>query len=64
MTIGIPLPTWCNVHQRDFSLDTDLKGDLMGCCSLCLAAAILACEADGMFDEWHGLPLSEEERGY
>jgi len=38
------MSTWCNIHQRDFSKDTDLEGQPLGCCSLCASALMLAAE--------------------
>lgn len=46
--------SWCEVHQRDFSRDTDLDGELLGCCSLCAVALLYASEEESE-------PITREE---
>lgn len=50
--------SWCEVHQREFSRDRDLDGEMLGCCSLCAVALLYAAE-EGEQDE--SAPITREE---
>lgn len=45
--------SWCEVHQRDFSCDTDREP--LGCCSLCAVALLYGAE------EEESEPITREE---
>jgi len=45
---------WCEIHKRDFSGDTGLFNEPLGCCALCILDSMYAEE-----DELYGPPCDD-----